>query len=146
MAHYAKVENGIVTQVIVAEQYFIDLISTENDLWVQTSYNTRGGIHYKPNTNDPSEDQSKALRKNFAGVGYTYDEINDIFIIPQPFDSWTLDANHDWQPPTPYPTDGKVYKWNEDQLQWDAIIDVPYPDDGQPYYWNGETQTWDLIT
>ena len=123
MAHYAKIENGIVTQVIVAEQDFIDLISNENDLWIQTSYNTRGGVHYKPNTNEPSEDQSKALRKNYAGIGYTYDATKDAFIPPQPFNSWAL--NEDtclWDSPVAYPEDGKLYKWNEGILNWEEVI------------------------
>ena len=66
--------------------------------------------------------------------------------MPQPYNSWSLDSNFDWQPPTHYPNDNKGYSWNEDQLQWDIIIDVPYPGDGQAYNWNEETQTWDLIT
>lgn len=122
MAHYAKIENGIVTQVIVAEQDFIDLISTENDLWVQTSYNTRGGVHYKPNTNEPSDDQSKALRKNYAGIGYIYDDVKDAFIPPQPFDSWLLNEQTClWEPPVEYPNDGNFYQWNEQTLSWEQI-------------------------
>lgn len=123
MAHYAKIENGIVTQVVVAEQDFTNLISNENDLWVQTSYNTRGGVHYKPNTNEPSEDQSKALRKNYAGIGYTYDESRDAFISPKPFESWVLDENSCcWKSPVNYPQDGKFYNWNEQTLSWDELI------------------------
>jgi len=122
MAHYAKIENGIVTQVIVAEKDFIDLISTENDLWVQTSYNTRGGVHYKPNTNEPSDDQSKALRKNYAGIGYIYDDVRDAFIPPQPFNSWLLNENTClWEPPIEYPNDGNFYQWNEQTLSWEQI-------------------------
>ncbi len=120
MAHFAKIENGIVTRVIVADQDFIDSISNENDLWIQTSYNTRGGIHYKPNTNEPSEDQSKALRKNYAGIGYTYDTTKDAFIAPQPFNSWTLDEETcTWVSPVPFPADGEIYKWNEEILNWE---------------------------
>ena len=120
MAHFAKIENNIVTQVIVADQDFIDSISNENDLWIQTSYNTRGGIHYKPNTNEPSEDQSKALRKNYAGIGYTYDSTKDAFIAPQPFNSWTLNEKTcNWVSPLPFPTDGETYKWNEETLSWE---------------------------
>ena len=124
MAHYAKVENGIVTQVIVAEQDFIDLISNENDLWVQTSYNTRGGIHYKPNTNDPSEDQSKALRKNFAGVGFTYDTTRDAFIPLKLYNSWVLNEETClWEPPIKLPvSSGKYYVWNEEKINWEEII------------------------
>jgi len=108
MSHFAKVENGIVTQVIVAEQDVIDsgLFGTG---WVQTSYNTRGGQHSK----------GRPLRKNYAGVGYTYDAQRDAFIPPQPFASWTL--NEDtclWNAPTSMPTDGKQYRWDEPTLTW----------------------------
>lgn len=90
MAHFAKIENNIVTQVIVAEQDFIDSLP-DSGLWLQTSYNTRGGIHYQPNSNTPSQDQSKALRKNFAGIGFTYDADRDAFIAPQPAPDCWLD-------------------------------------------------------
>ena len=123
MAHYAKIENGIVTQVIVAEQDFIDLISNENDLWVQTSYNTRGGVHYKPNTNEPSDNQNKALRKNYAGVGYVYNKVRDAFIPPQPFNSWLFNEQTClWEPPIDCPNDGNFYQWNEQTLSWDKLI------------------------
>ena len=80
MAHYAKVVNGIVTKVIVAEaDFFKTFVDDTAGAWIQTSYNTRGGIHYEPNSNTPSSDQSKALRKNYAGVGFTYDSDNDAF-------------------------------------------------------------------
>ena len=92
MSHFAKVENGVVTQVIVAEKEFIDMIADSTCEWVQTSYNTRGGIHYKPNSHEPSEDQSKALRKNYAGIGYAYDKERDAFIPPKPDEgNWVLD-------------------------------------------------------
>jgi len=123
MSHYAKIENGIVTQVIVAEQDFIDFISKNNDTWIQTSYNTRGGIYYYPNSNEPSEDQSYALRKNFASIGFSYDSNIDAFIPPKPFNSWTL--NEDtclWQSPIPYPSDDKNYIWNEELLNWEEVI------------------------
>lgn len=117
MSHFAKIENNIVTQVIVAEQDFID---TQEGTWVQTSYNTRGGVHYEPNSNTPSEDQSKALRKNYAGIGYTYDSTRDAFIPPKLYESWTLNEQTcQWDPPTPYPTDGQHYFWNETDLTWD---------------------------
>lgn len=114
MSHFAKVEDGIVTQVIVAEW---DVLRTglfgDPALWVQTSYNTRGGQH----------PEGRPLRKNYAGVGYTYDAERDAFIPPQPFPSWTL---------------------NEDTCLWDAP--VAYPEDGKPYRWDEETQTWVEIT
>ena len=111
MAHYAKVKNGIVTQVIVAEQEFLDnYIDNETGKWVQTSYHTKGGVHELGGT---------PLRKNYAGIGYSYDKEKDAFIPPQPFKSWTL--NEDtclWEPPTPMPTDGKIYTWNENTQTW----------------------------
>ena len=123
MGHFAKVSNGIVTRVIVAEaDFFNNFVDDSPGQWIQTSYNTRGGVHYQPNTNEPSEDQSKALRKNYAGIGYTYDSTRDAFIPPQPFNSWTL--NEDtclWDSPVAYPTDGKLYKWNEEILNWEVI-------------------------
>ena len=123
MGHFAKVSNGIVTRVIVAEaDFFNNFVDDSPGQWIQTSYNTRGGVHYKPNTNEPSEDQSKALRKNYAGIGYAYDATKDAFISPQPFNSWTL--NEDtclWDSPVPYPEDGKLYKWNEELVNWEVI-------------------------
>lgn len=117
MSHFAKIENNIVTQVIVAEQDFID---TQEGTWVQTSYNTRGGIHYQPNSNTPSEDQSKALRKNYAGIGWTYDTTRDAFIPPKPYESWSLNETTClWEAPVPRPTDGQRYLWNENDLTWD---------------------------
>ncbi len=121
MSHFAKIESNIVTQVIVAEQDFID---TQEGTWVQTSYNTRGGVHYQPNTNTPSDDQSKALRKNYAGIGYTYDSTKDAFIPPKPFDSFTLNETTClWEAPVSYPTDGEAYVWNEDTQSWDSHPD-----------------------
>ena len=124
MGHFAKVSNGIVTRVIVAEaDFFNNFVDDSPGQWIQTSYNTRGGVHYQPNTNEPSEDQSKALRKNYAGIGYTYDTTKDAFIPPQPFNSWTL--NEDtclWDSPVPYPADGKLYKWNEELVNWEEVI------------------------
>ena len=108
MAHFAQIENGIVTQVIVAEQDVIDsgLFGTG---WVQTSYNTHGGQH----------PEGRPLRKNYAGVGYTYDVARDAFISPQPYASWVLNETTClWEAPTPEPTDGKQYSWNEEQLAW----------------------------
>ena len=124
MGHYAKVKNGIVTRVIVADESFIATYKDgEEGNWIKTSYNTYGGKHYNRNTNELSYDQSKALRKNYAGIGYTYDEVKDAFIPPQPFNSWIL--NEDtclWNPPTPCPQDKNLYIWNEDILNWEKII------------------------
>ena len=107
MAHFAQVENGIVQQVIVAEQDVIDsgLFGTG---WIQTSYNTRGGQH----------PEGRPLRGNYAGIGYTYDRNNDVFYAPQPYPSWTLNnTTWLWEAPTPMPEDG-IYTWNEPTLSW----------------------------
>lgn len=116
MSHFAKVENGIVIQVIVAEQDYIDTLEGK---WIQTSYNTRGGIHYDPITQQPSEDQSKALRKNYAGLEYIYDEVRDAFYIPSPFPSWSLDEETClWKAPVERPNDGNKYRWDEETKNW----------------------------
>ena len=117
MAHYAKVKDGIVLNVVVAEQDVLShLGSGEGETWVQTSYNTRGGRHYDQ---DGNEDSGTALRKNYAGVGYTYDSDNDAFYAPKPYASWLLDSTtYLWGAPTAYPDDGKDYSWNEDTTSW----------------------------
>lgn len=118
MAHFAQLDdNNTVTQVIVVANEELMLDGVENETkgilfckslfgedtrWVQTSYNGN-------------------KRKNYAGIGYTYDPVNDYFFSPQPFPSWTLDADAKWQAPTPYPTDGKFYTWNESTLTWDEV-------------------------
>ena len=114
---------GEVTDVIRADQAFIDTDLVGNQsLWWQTSYNTRGGIHYIPNTNTPSPDQSKALRANYAGIGYIYDAINDGFYAPQPYPSWTISApTWEWQAPVPYPSTGGPYTWDEATQSWIAV-------------------------
>jgi hypothetical protein len=118
MAHYAKVENGLVTQVIVADQEFIDSAVLGHG-WIQTSYNTRGGKHYDA---DGNEDNGVALRGNYAGIGYTYDATNDVFYAPQPYASWTLNqSTWTWEAPTSMPTDNKQYKWEESSTSWVAI-------------------------
>ena len=126
MAHFAKVNNGIVEQVIVAEPEFFDtFVDSSPGQWIQTSYNTRGGVHYNPETGEPSADQSKALRKNYAGIGYSYDAQRDAFIPPKPYASWVLDEQTClWNAPVPYPTDGGRYTWNEANQTWDAVPDV----------------------
>ncbi len=126
MAHFAKVVEGTVTQVIVAEPEFFDtFVDSSPGEWIQTSYNTRGGVHYQANTNEPSEDQTKALRKNYAGIGYTYDAQRDAFIPPKPFNSWILDETSClWEAPVAYPTDGERYTWNEETSSWD-VAEVP---------------------
>jgi hypothetical protein len=125
MSHFAKIENGVVTFVTVGRQEDDgreqELCDRTGDTYRQTSYNTRGGVHYDPETGEPSEDQSKALRKNYAGIGYTYDEQRDAFIPPQPYPSWVLDEDSClWESPVPYPTDGEMYSWDEASGQWVA--------------------------
>ena len=108
MAHFAKVEDGIVTEVIVAEQDVIDS-GLFGDGWVQTSYNTHGGQH----------PEDRPLRKNFAGIGFAYDAERDAFIPPQNYPSWTLSEETClWEPPVAYPSDGGLYVWDEDTLSW----------------------------
>jgi hypothetical protein len=117
MSHFAKVENGVVTQVIVIEQ---DVLNTghwgDPSMWVQTSYNTYGGEHRLGGT---------PLRKNYAGIGYTYDIQRDAFYTPKPYVSWILNENTCiWEPPVAMPTDGTekgvFYSWNESHLTWDS--------------------------
>jgi hypothetical protein len=113
MSHFAKVENGLVVSVIVAEQDVIDS-GIFGHGWVQTSYNTHGGQHANGGT---------PLRKNYAGVGYTYDSGRDAFIPQKPFPSWLLSEDTClWSAPTPMPTDEKRYSWNEATLAW---VEVP---------------------
>jgi hypothetical protein len=120
MSHFAKVLDGKVIKVIVAEKEFFDtFVDDSPGQWVQTSYNTRQGIHYKPNSWEPSEDQSKALRGNYAGIGYIYDTSNDVFYVPQPHDSWVLNKTKwIWEPPIEPPQGGVPYRWDETSKQW----------------------------
>lgn len=113
MAHFAKVLDGIVQRVIVAEQDYIDqLVETQPGEWIQTSYNTRGGVHSGGGT---------PLRKNFAGIGYHYDAAADAFYEPQPYPSWTLNTtSYVWEPPVAHPGDGE-YTWNEETTSWDEV-------------------------
>ena len=111
MGHYAKVTDGKVTQVIVAEADFFDtFVDSSPGEWIQTSYNTHGGQHTLGGT---------PLRKNYAGIGYSYDRTKDAFIPPQPYASWTLNEQTClWESPTPYPTDDKLYHWDEATTSW----------------------------
>ena len=114
MAHYAKVDQGKVVQVIKAEAEFFDtFIDDTPGEWIQTSYNTQKGVH---------ADGGTPLRKNFAGVGFSYDIDNDAFIPPTPYSSWTLnESTWSWEAPTAYPDDGNRYDWNETDQSWDAV-------------------------
>ena len=110
MSHFAKVFNGKVVQVIVAEQEFFNtFIDTTPGQWIQTSYNTIGNEH----------PENRPLRGNYAGIGYTYDEEHDVFYPPQPFASWTLNTSRWlWEPPVPFPTDSTDYIWDESVKNW----------------------------
>jgi hypothetical protein len=122
MAHYAKVLDGLVVQVIVAEpEFFQTFVDSSPGDWIQTSYNTRGGIHYQSNSNTPSLDQSKALRKNYAGIGFTYNREKDAFIPTKPFSSWVLNEETClWEAPTAYPAEGD-HVWDEPTLSWKPV-------------------------
>ncbi len=117
MSHYAKVLSGIVTQVIVAEkEFFNNFVDNSPGEWIQTSYNTRGNVHYGP---DGNPDNGVALRGNYAGIGFTYDRENNVFYAPKPYNSWTLNNNTwTWESPVSYPNDGKQYIWNEESVNW----------------------------
>lgn len=120
MAHFAKVVNGKVVKVIVAEpDFFNTFVDDSAGQWIQTSYNTRGGVHYQPNSNTPSDDQSKALRGNYAGIGFIYNSANDVFYPPSPYQSWVLNTTSwTWEAPIPKPTDNKNYVWDEENTAW----------------------------
>jgi hypothetical protein len=132
MAHYAVINSdNIVTQVFVGkdeneggtdwETYYSQGV---DGYVLRTSYNTRGGVHYDPETNEPSGEQSKAFRKNYAGIGYSYDVTRNAFIPPKPFASWVLDEDSClWNPPIEMPQDGKMYLWNEENISWQSVND-----------------------
>lgn len=115
MAHFAKVLDGKVVQVIVAEpEFFNTFVDTSPGQWIQTSYNTYGNQHKLGGT---------PLRGNFAGIGYTYDRQNDVFYGPQPYPSWVLNQNTwIWEAPTPCPQDGKKYRWDEATTSWVEVV------------------------
>ena len=112
--HFAKVVDGKVTQVIVAEpEFFNTFVDSSPGAWIQTSYNTIGNKHTQGGT---------PLRGNYAGVGYTYDAVNDVFIAPQPFASWVLSADYLWEAPVAMPDDGKFYVWDEPTVAWKEVV------------------------
>jgi hypothetical protein len=105
-------------------------------IWKQTSYNTFGGVHKLEGT---------PLRKNFAGIGYIYDEDRDAFLLKKPYNSWVLNENTClWESPIAYPTDGKRYIWDELIKNWE-LAPIAYPTDGKPYTWNEQIQNWELV-
>ena len=114
MAHWAKVVDGKVSQVIVAEaDFFNTFVDSSPGQWLQTSYRTQGGQH----------PEGRPLRKNYAGIGYTYDAVRDAFIPPQPFASWLLnDDTCLWEAPVAMPADGKAYEWDEATTSWKELV------------------------
>lgn len=112
MAHWAKIENGIVVQVAVVEDDFLQANPDRyTGTWIKTSYNTFGGVHALGGT---------PLRKNYAGIGMIYDEIRDAFYWPQPYPSWKLNEETcQWEPPIPRPSNDKFFQWNEELLEWE---------------------------
>ena len=116
MGHFAKVVDGKVTQVIVAEPDFFDtFVDSSPGTWIQTSYNTHANQH----------PEGRPLRGNYAGIGYIYDQANDVFYAPQPYASWVLNqTTWTWEAPTPYPADGKAYVWDEPTVSW-KVIEAP---------------------
>jgi len=115
MSHFAKVEDGVVVSVIVADQEFVDAL---DGTWIQTSYNTHGNVHLGQ---DGEPDGGTALRKNYAGIGFTYNSTADAFQAPSPFPSWNLNSTtFEWEPPVEQPDnpEGGFYLWNEDETNW----------------------------
>lgn len=113
MSHFAQVIDGVVANVIVAERDYIDTLP-DSASWIQTSYNTRNGVHLLGGT---------PLRKNYAGIGYTYDAQRDAFIPPKPHSSWLFNEETcDWECPVPYPQDGNRYTWNEQLVNWELLV------------------------
>ena len=139
MAHFAKLGNGNIVETVVVvnndilldengveqEQLGIDflrnLYNEPNAQWKQTSYNTKGGVHYQLDGETPSEDQSKSFRTRYAFVGGIYSQEHDAFLYPKNYPSWILDENLEWKAPVDYPTDGQKYNWNETNRTWDLI-------------------------
>ena len=127
MAHFAKLGVGNIVETVevvsndiaTTEQAGIDFLNNlykTNDIWKQTSYNTSAGEHLLGAT---------PFRKNYAGIGFTYDQTRDAFISPQPFDSWTLnETTCVWESPIPYPIDNYNYAWNETKKTWDKIEEI----------------------
>jgi hypothetical protein len=115
LAHFAKVVDGIVTQVIVADtEFFETFVDTSPGEWIQTSYNTYGGVHATGGT---------PLRKNYAGIGFRYYRDIDAFVPPMPYPSWSLNYTTClWEPPVPYPLDGDHYVWNDNTHQWNKVV------------------------
>ena len=127
MPHFAELDNtSTVINVFVADDTYegkeLDLCRDTHLTYRQTSYNTRGGVHYNSETGEASADQSKALRKNYPGNGFSYDANLDAFIPPKPYESWVLNETTClWEPPVAMPTEGGSYAWNEAEQGWDSV-------------------------
>jgi len=130
MAHYAQLDSeNVVVNVFVGRDDVVEGVDDWETYYApegftvkQTSYNTKGGVHYDSETGEPSEDQTKALRFNYAGIGFTYDADRDAFIPPKPFESWVLNEETClWEAPLPYPEDGAVYTWDEESTSWTLV-------------------------
>jgi hypothetical protein len=123
MPHWAEVdENGVVLRVTVGQELEAGAPLSDGVAWIQTSYNTRQGVHYNTETGQPSADQSKAFRGNYAGLGFTYDEALDGFIPPQPYPSWVLDEEtFSWVSPVPMPEGD--FDWDESAGAWVEVED-----------------------
>lgn len=129
MGHMAKIENGVVTFVTVSrdedDDRELEISAQTGETYRRTSYNTHGGVHYNPATGEPSADQSKAFRFNYAGLGWSFDPDfgpDGAFIPPQPFPSWTPNPDTAlWDAPVPMPTEGGPWSWDEDTLSWVAL-------------------------
>lgn len=121
MSHFAKVVNGIVTDVIVADQDFINSgVVGDYSIWKQTSYNTRGNVHYGQ---DGQPDGGVALRANYATIGCIYDVVHDVFYPPKMYNSWVInESTWTWEAPVAEPDDGKLHAWNEETLSWDSFV------------------------
>ena len=165
-----SVDDSIIVQDGVENEYlgklFLNQTFNSESKYIQTSYNTRGGVHYQSN-GLRSQDQSKSFRKNYAGIGFYYDEVKDSFIPPKPYNSWILNEETClWEPPMSFPTIGNIpfpykkynyYIWNENIINWELqkpfeswilhqdnyyISPIPYPNDGNIYYWNEDSLNW----
>ena len=131
MSYYAKIEDGIVTKVLAMEPEFLGtFVDDTPGKWIKTSYNMRGGVYYDPETNQPAEDQSviegdeARQRKNYAGIGFSYDKTRDAFIPPKPYPSWVLNETTClWDAPVAYPDDDKIYTWNEETTSWVEVTE-----------------------
>lgn len=120
MSHYAKIVDGKVVSVIVADpEFFLTFVDSSPGQWIKTSYNTRGNVHYGP---DGKPDGGEALRGNYAGIGYIYDAEHDVFYPPSPFPSWVMnESTWLWEAPIPMPVDGNAYIWNEETKSWNEF-------------------------